>query len=322
MKSETNVNPPGRESDVCPYIPLYVTDVENSGLYLYDVNTKSVLLFLLNRPHFEKYASTIIVSSTFYIIGGDDPESSAVYSVSLRGISPPSLEGLKLSSRIHLKFPRGDAGLAQMMGRYIFAAGGSVGGSRPSKQCERYDTVGDTWETLPTLREAKSSVAVCEFSGWLYAVGGHTGGRLGDGVWVQTVERLDTRDETEGWAKLVLMQHADESKKWDVRNCCGICGISDQQILIFGGYNGRSMLNGTFVMSATVEVHEGKTATKIEAYGELQEQDNFVYNYSYIWGNGSKEGRLHAMSYCGQRLHIFDAKTRRWSAAERPWGTL
>ncbi len=103
-------------------------------------------------------------------------------------------------------------------------------------------------KTLPPLLEPKSSVAVCEFAGWIYAVGGHT---VGDWamVWIQVVERLDTRDDAEGWVKIDLVTDENSDKTWDAMSGHGICGISEQELLIFGRYNGHLLLAVRLAMS-------------------------------------------------------------------------
>lgn len=72
MKSETSTNPQGRDSGRCPYLPLYPTDQENSRLYLYDVNTKRIHEFRLNRTHL-KNAPPQSSSHPSYILSAAAP---------------------------------------------------------------------------------------------------------------------------------------------------------------------------------------------------------------------------------------------------------
>ena len=133
--------------------------------------------------------------------------------------------------------PRFNHTLVTIPGELLYAIGGSSIGPRDNKldlsSCEVYYPDSDQWHDVPSLNEARSGIIVCLFeSRYIYTFGGLSMAKAKD---LETIEVFDRCAETAGW---VIIRPLNA---WTGRHSGGAVQISATSILIFGGYNEKSL---------------------------------------------------------------------------------
>lgn len=99
-------------------------------------------------------------------------------------------------------------------------------------KCEVYDVESNTWSALPNLGTKRNFHTTIAFdNAALYVVAGFNGGQR-----TNLIEKLDLKKVNlrVGWETLNLK--IKENTNWICLEGCGLYTISNQHILIFGGF--------------------------------------------------------------------------------------
>ncbi len=249
--------------------------------------------------------ASVLLGRSLYLVGGDANHTPVALTHEI--VIPPdsdSASSVPATRRADLNVARCGIGLLACGHNTIFSAGGCVysGTWKSLAAAERYDRHRDCWESMPSLKEKKAYVCLCETRGFLYAVGGYTY-PSGSTASSKTIERIQASSPYTEWTELFV---TDPDKVWNPRRGCGGIAISEGQMLIFGGICKPSGYASSFLVS--VEEDTGETTVRAlepmkEGGGHWNHQKNVV-----------KVGdSVYAICY-KQNVHIFDTITRSWSA--------
>eukprot|EP01022_Parablepharisma_sp_SALTPOND_P026455 TRINITY_DN637_c0_g1_i1.p1 TRINITY_DN637_c0_g1~~TRINITY_DN637_c0_g1_i1.p1 ORF type:complete len:410 (-),score=-5.86 TRINITY_DN637_c0_g1_i1:129-1175(-) len=277
----------------------------NTSLHYYSCTNSRRSVFLLNAKNEglhkvaidhnggERFDSSVMLGYDLYLVGGHYGSSGrvlpTVYSVAILNSLEPHNKAVR---RADLKIAREHIGLAQYRDRYIYAIGGYASPNYIAS-CEKYDATRDKWTLLPALNEERSIPSVCEMCGYLYVVGGCRGRAKS----ASTIERLNLLDEEAGWSIMIV---EDPSQNWSPRNSSGMCQVSDNTMIIFGGGSAVSKKD-CFVMQI-----EGDAIAMKEGV-PLEEADSFCMNY----GSVIQCGKVYSVALSG-KVHSFSLKTMKW----------
>ena len=111
----------------------------------------------------------------------------------------------------------------------IYAIGSSLPNESMNK-CEVYDVAQDTWTQMPNLNTKRNFHTTIAFENKaLYVVAGFNGGQR-----TNLIEKLDLKKSRLGWETLNL--RIKENTNWICLEGCGLFAISNQHVLIFGGF--------------------------------------------------------------------------------------
>eukprot|EP01022_Parablepharisma_sp_SALTPOND_P034709 TRINITY_DN92694_c0_g1_i1.p1 TRINITY_DN92694_c0_g1~~TRINITY_DN92694_c0_g1_i1.p1 ORF type:complete len:635 (-),score=92.02 TRINITY_DN92694_c0_g1_i1:178-2082(-) len=291
-----------KKQQVAPMKDTSYTFYYGSGgntVYLFDIKAKQSqkITFDYKDPG---HVSSIIIGDQFYIIGGNFHFKSIAdtYSVSIK--PPVSHTAVK---RAGLTMARDSIGLTGYKGEYIYAIGGEYGYSANNYQstdyCEKYDIKKNVWTKIPRLNEHKEYVCACEMDDCIYAIGGYLkySGRDEN---TDKIEVLNAKQETDGW-KILYIEHLDQD--WKPRYSCGGIKISEDKILIFGGYSSSHSTN-SHILTKTDKGYTMKStgSNTLEGGGYFSCQNTIV----------STGSEIYATCYNNSNIHIYSIEDNSW----------
>lgn len=268
---------------------------------VYNPRTQEANEFKLDYDRPEKFSSSIVVAGILYIMGGNDPLSARVYAVPVSDTDSTH----KTAKKHRMNYPRGGIGLAQYLGRVIYAMGG-IDTDGACRLCERYDTAADRWHKLPQLLEGKYDICVCLLEGSVYVIGGKSAT-----VDLNTIERLDVSSEETGW-KEVQISYLSEA--WIHRRGWASCQAGPGVILVFGGCDDNTNKGECYQISLAYENSEGCNMKAGQLAGRLKAEDAFVR----LSSSEVSQGKIYAVSF-RQDIHVFDLRTKQWDMLPNPW---
>jgi len=195
---------------------FYYSTSGGNELFLFDLKEKKSRKIIFDLKH-AGGASTILVKSDFYLIGGATSNLiiPSTYSIDIESKGP--YLAIKKSD---MQNPRYRIGLISYQNLFIYAIAG-YNNTDAVTLCEKYDIVHNNWLILPALQEKKTFVTVFELMEFVYALGGKS----------EKIERIDTQNESQGW-QVVLFENSD--KTWRFRENFTNVKIAENTILIFG----------------------------------------------------------------------------------------
>eukprot|EP01022_Parablepharisma_sp_SALTPOND_P016911 TRINITY_DN2590_c0_g1_i1.p1 TRINITY_DN2590_c0_g1~~TRINITY_DN2590_c0_g1_i1.p1 ORF type:complete len:583 (+),score=20.74 TRINITY_DN2590_c0_g1_i1:92-1750(+) len=161
--------------------------------------------------------------------------------------------------------------------------------------CEMFDYSKNVWLALPPLNEKKSYCSATNLGDTrIYVFGGYT---YVNGVQKKfdTIEFLDFLEEPIVWKVLKLVKKSP----WTARQDAGCIQISDEEILIFGGYDGNSKKDSMILNTDT---------GIMEQTGSLPSEDRF-----YQRNPKTIKEKVFAMGGTVGNLWVFDIKTHKWA---------
>jgi N-acetylneuraminic acid mutarotase len=132
-----------------------------------------------------------------------------------------------------LRTPRRNAGVAVLGDRLFVVGGVETDGWTPVSTVESYDGVLDTWRVEPSLRVARTDLAVTACAGQLFALGGFNRGAL------STVEALARG--AGGWLERAALP---TPRQFAAATCL------DDRVYVAGGTRALPTADGFFVAGA------------------------------------------------------------------------
>ena len=149
--------------------------------------------------------------------------------------------------------------------RRVFIIGGSISTKEASDRCEVYDLDDDAWTELLQLEMPICSGSVVSLGKWLFCFGGiHK--KNGELNIVANIYRLDL-EKQDKWTLLPVFL---EQPRCDI----GLTAISEDEILVYGGWNYNSFDNVSKLRNH--EDIERITLEKVVACSNLPKSDFFV----------------------------------------------
>jgi len=122
----------------------------------------------------------------------------------------------------------------------IFVCGGSINANESTKQCERYIVKDDNWKRLPDLNEAKFSSGLCFFNNGstLYCFGGLM--KSGQNQYLPT-DKVEVLSKGQNNWRILNVKIPEPI--FDI----GSFELPDNEICLFGGFNGEGATNKAYV---------------------------------------------------------------------------
>ena len=171
----------------------------------------------------------------------------------------------------------------------------SVGGCNsfgPLANCEKYDIVKNTWTLIPMMNEAKFYCGAASLSQrYLFVFAGYN-----NEIDLSTIEKLDEYDLELGWSRV---RTSNELIIWSARRNIGCYPISNNEIIIFGGWDGN-WRNETFIFNSESE-------TLLYA-GGLKRGEKF-----YRSKPKKIENNMYIIGYHFSDLHMYNIIKRAWA---------
>jgi len=196
--------------------------------------SKSVEIKYFNLPNF--YDSCII-QNTVYITGGyeDLKANNNCYGINIEKIIPN--KKITAERKSDMKFSKFNHTLLPISGNLLYSLGGFSLNSHSEKIdlpiCESYNLEMNFWEDLPNLNEPRGAISGCLFEKrFVYAFGGLS---VGKGTVSNIIEIFDIFNQSAGW---VIIKPEGELLP---RHSSATIQMSENSILIFGGYNEKSL---------------------------------------------------------------------------------
>ena len=181
----------------------------------------------------------------------------------------------------------------------IYIAGGSIGESKATNECEVFDIDTKKWTKLPTLNQPRfsASLIVCENED-IYCFGGIDNDPESPSRFLslKSIETMCLSDETKQWEILKITLPFKTSSP-------GAINLGHRAFVVFGGWN-KSTLN----RSAVIRLDEGTWDYVIEEAGDMVNEDTFSTN-----GLVSRDSKKSMTVIFGTSYpHVFNEKTRRF----------
>mmetsp|Transcript_23581 Transcript_23581/g.23242 ORF Transcript_23581/g.23242 Transcript_23581/m.23242 type:complete len:202 (+) Transcript_23581:1005-1610(+) len=181
-------------------------------------------------------------------------------------------------------FGRESHTLVALNAKYLFAIGSRI--FKQSASCEIYDMEFDLWHVINSLNYGRYYCSACSFSKrFIYVIGGINKNGL-----VNQIEKYDSFISDSKWQVLNLIE-----PQWEGRYFCASHQISENKIIIFGGFVGREMTNSSFELDVVaLEVRESVNT-------QLQRNDSF-HQRQPLHGT---DKMLYAIGFESKVIHVF-----------------
>jgi hypothetical protein len=270
-----------------------------SDLYLFNLSTnlgEKISLLSLGEDKRIKgipyHYDSIEVDSRIYLIGGQVGQYDIIYLATTFTYNPITQSLIPKSSMKHEKRHHTIISLKEISKNYIFSIGGENSHGY-IRYCEKYDIETDEWTQIPSLKERKGKLSVCQFNNqFLYAFGGMSADFL------ETIEHYDTQS-TNGWSKLIPIDKA----LWT--NRCGSISLQfdEDNIIVFGGKDIRTK-NEVFLFNVK--------EAKFEMLEKMKMADYFCTRKPFVEG-----GVIYSIGLIGNDIHMFHKDALHWETIER-----
>ena len=262
-------------------------DREKNTLNIYSPDTKKATSTKITLGFILPFRFVAIeASNNVYLNGGDNDhgvylKSNYLYD-ELRGALLPLADMNEARSR---------HALVSVEGKHLLYAIGGENQKGVLKHCEFYEIAENKWTAGPELHEARCGLSACALGNVIYAIGGW------DQDYLATVERLDVSEPGHKWEVVKVGKKAGLKPV----QIAGAIAISEDEILIFGGYQvNEALTKDTFVLNVkTMNVVKKAEMKEPEAFiaSEVKKIGDIVYAFGYEKGG----------------VHIYDIVKDEWN---------
>ena len=253
---------------------VYYFNEMTENLCIYDpFKQQTIVESLYLDSKLDKHFGTCKCGPCIYFAGGNwNFPSREAFKIDLEK-KPHSLVPIS-----NMCFSKVNTSLCALNRKTIYSIGGFESGS-PLATCEKYNTLDDTWRSIPALCEKRRTPTVCPIeSRYIYVFAGTYDGSK----YAMSIEFLDTLTDKEGWKMLDI-----KDTSWLNFYGAGSIYLGRKKVLIIGGYSG-SARNNCFVLDMnTKEVTEISPLPKRDWFWKRQAL--LMHNKVYVFGYDTKE---------------------------------
>ena len=261
-------------------------DREKNALAIYNIETGKTYKTAINSGFIMPFRFVAAeVANKVYLNGGDNDHGHYLKSLylydELRGGLIP-MANMQVARSRHAMVGVEEHSL-------LYAIGGETA-TGVTRSSEIYDIKENAWKVGPELNEARCGMASCIAGKGIYAIGGWNESYLG------SIEMLEIGKDK--WETVKLSKKHNALKPVQSP---GAVAISENEILIFGGYKeGEELSKDTYIFNIKAgTVEKGKDMAEAEAFisSEVKKIGDKCYAYGYVNGG----------------LHTYDIEKREWT---------
>eukprot|EP00826_Nyctotherus_ovalis_P055297 TRINITY_DN7330_c0_g1_i1.p1 TRINITY_DN7330_c0_g1~~TRINITY_DN7330_c0_g1_i1.p1 ORF type:complete len:476 (+),score=119.67 TRINITY_DN7330_c0_g1_i1:110-1537(+) len=237
----------------------------------FDVYLLDLVGYTRKKYHFETMSipidsASVYVCGRYFLSGGRSENAKELSQFYINSTYEFEFESVSFVSKAPMHIEKRNHLLAGIEGqRTFYAFGGYNQKLGYLSACEKYSMDDNAWRLMPSLREARQDPTPCIVdSRFIYLFGGAV---YADNAWTypMTVEFFDTFDETKEWNKIVYTYDAG----WTGRIHLGAAQISENRVLLFGGYNKGGQNEACFeynILEKTILPVEDKKLPKAASF--------------------------------------------------------
>jgi len=252
----------------------FYDDPKNKTLVLYRMKDKTPRRTEVPYPTEFPYAVAQFKNDLYFTGGGRSTETNDELflktAVKVK-VNPKDMDAIP-ENLIEMTIARTKHSMIVVNGAFIYVVGG-LNSNGIIASCEEYQIDKSTWKKSASLNEQRMRISLITIEPrYIYAFGGEVDKKPNGS---KTIEYLDTSDkEAKLWTKVTLTSGASD---WPEIRLPGTFQISTNDIMIFGGYVGKTEISTTFIFNIP-----SKTMKK---NGDLAQKDVFLMTRPVVDGN-------------------------------------
>ena len=248
-------------------------DKDINSIYTFDNNSNEGRQIKFKNFPIIQDSAIVPINQNIFICGGKNAQNSQTNEAFMIDLVNSNLiikESMNVSRRSHT--------LVSYLQAIIFCAGGYNSQLKYLKEVEKYIIQQNKWIICPFLTKPRQDVSLCVTSNkMIYCFGGAIY-ELNKWKYLNTIEKFDLDNEQLGWKEIKLKFNSN----WTPRVFSGVIQVSQDTIMIFGGFNEGHLSDVLLFNFEEEKVNDCNLKLKtgssfVQRNSEILIDDKFIY---------------------------------------------
>lgn len=242
-------------------VAIYILERESKTVYQYDIESKKVFKRMVNIPHnfAHNFAYCQNKEDKIFLVGGGDLNRKPATLKSCFQIIPNNSPQFDCIAMDELKYGRHGHSVCAVGNKYLVVTGSRCEDDKAYERCEQYNIDMDLWFDLPSLNIGRHYHSSCSFNESIVYVfcGIAQSGRR----YCNSIEFFNVQVRSAAWSVTQIGSHL-----FPERQGAGVSQINNDEIVIFGGFNGKYCRDASIFNTRTNKMRKAATTLDFDLF--------------------------------------------------------